>query len=112
MLAKPDLINKPGANHLLMRFLSIPEGILYLEEHGWVDQMVQEWKDNDRTTAYAEIVDTKWNVSWADSAGLRTGNALFTRYYFLPYAEFIDCSTDAKSWTFLFADEYQRDGTR
>lgn len=69
VLAKPDLINKPGANDLLMRFLSIPEGILYLEEHGWVEQMVREWKDNGRTTTYAESVDTKWNVSWAYSAG-------------------------------------------
>lgn len=53
-----------------MRFLSIPEGILYLEEHGWVEQMVREWKDNGRTTIYADSVDTTWNVSDANSAGL------------------------------------------
>eukprot|EP00752_Nemacystus_decipiens_P007062 g6329.t1 len=63
VFAKPDLINKPGADHLLMRFLSIPEGILYLEEHGWVEQMVREWKENGRTTTYADSVETKWNTS-------------------------------------------------
>lgn len=45
-----------------MRFLSIPEGIVYLEEHGWVEQMVREWKDSGRTTTYADSVDMKWKV--------------------------------------------------
>ncbi|CBN77350.1 conserved unknown protein [Ectocarpus siliculosus] len=62
VLAKPDLIHKPGANDLLMRFLSIPEGIVYLEEHGWVEQMVREWKDSGRTTTYADSVDMKWKT--------------------------------------------------
>ncbi|CAM9959226.1 unnamed protein product [Ectocarpus sp. 6 AP-2014] len=62
VLAKPDLIHKPGANDLLMRFLSIPEGIVYLEEHGWVERMVREWKDSGRTTTYADSVDMKWKT--------------------------------------------------
>ena len=51
-----------------MRFLSIPEGIVYLEEHGWVERMVREWKDNGRTTAYADSLDTKWKASWSKRA--------------------------------------------
>lgn len=63
VLSKPDLINKPGADDLLMRFLSIPEGILYLEGNGWVEQMMREWKENTLATTYAESVDAKWKVS-------------------------------------------------
>ncbi|CAM9196403.1 unnamed protein product [Hapterophycus canaliculatus] len=62
VLAKPDLIQKPGADDLLLRFLSIPEGILYLEEYGCVEQMVREWKGSGRTSTYAETVDTKWKM--------------------------------------------------
>lgn len=98
-----------------MRFLSIPEGILYLEEHGWVEQMAREWKDNGRTTTYADSVETKWNVSRADSAGLfkfmgKKHASIRTIRSMFAVAESIDNCTDAEPTTFAFADEYQRDG--
>lgn len=46
-----------------MRFLSIPEGIQYLEELGCVEGMVREWKESGRTTSYAASVDATWKVT-------------------------------------------------
>lgn len=63
VLAKPDLTSKPGASNLLMRFLSIPEGIQYLEELGCVEGMVREWKESGLTTSYAASVDATWKVT-------------------------------------------------
>lgn len=96
-----------------MRFLSIPEGILYLEEHGWVEKMVREWKDNGRTTTYADSVDTKWNVSWTVSAGPCAGNA--RTLYPVPFCcnmLYLSTITDTEPTTSAFTDEYQRDGPR
>ncbi|CAM9962272.1 unnamed protein product [Ascophyllum nodosum] len=61
-LAKPELINKPGASNLFMRFLSIPEGIQYLENLGRVERMVREWKVKGLTTSYSASVDATWKA--------------------------------------------------
>lgn len=63
VLAKPDLTSKPGASNLLMRFLSVPEGIQYLEELGCVEGMVRDWKESGHTTSYAASVDATWKVN-------------------------------------------------
>lgn len=56
-------MNKPGTSQLLMRFLSVPEGIQYLERLGWVEDMLQKWREKGRTTKYAASIDAIWKVS-------------------------------------------------
>lgn len=80
VLAKPDLVNKPGASNLLMRFMSIPEGIQHLEHVGWVERMVREWKDNGLTTTYAASVDANWKVSPLSPLMANENSLLCVRY--------------------------------
>lgn len=46
-----------------MRFLSVPEGIQYLEQLGWVENMLRKWKEKGRTTTYATSINAIWKVS-------------------------------------------------
>lgn len=64
LLAKPELINIPGASNLFMRCLSVPEGIQYLENVGWVERIVREWRMNGSTTGYSWIIDETWKVGF------------------------------------------------
>lgn len=56
-------MNKPGTSQLLMRFLSVPEGIQYLEKLGWVENMLRKWKEEGQTTTYATSINAIWKVS-------------------------------------------------
>lgn len=46
-----------------MRFMSIPEGIQYLDQLGWVEGMMREWKRTGRMAAYVASLDATWKVS-------------------------------------------------
>lgn len=73
---KPDLINMPGGSNLLMRFMSIPEGIQYLDQLGWVERMMVDWKHNGRMTEYVANLDATWKVSEIREVGSRTWSTL------------------------------------
>lgn len=62
VLARPDLINVPGGNNLLMRFLSISEGIQYLSEMGWLERMMHDWKHEYLMADYDKKLYTTWKV--------------------------------------------------
>ncbi|CAM9115932.1 unnamed protein product [Discosporangium mesarthrocarpum] len=63
---RPDLLNKSGAGPLLMRFLSLPDGVEYLEELGWVEGVVQQWRKTGNMTAYSAHVDTAMKAHLSD----------------------------------------------
>lgn len=62
VLARPDLMDVPGGKNLLMRFLSISEGIQYLSEMGWLERMMHDWKHDYLMADYDKKLDTTWKV--------------------------------------------------
>lgn len=40
---RPRLMAEPSAQHMLLRFLSVPEGINYLIEKNWLDAALNQW---------------------------------------------------------------------
>ncbi|CAM9222945.1 unnamed protein product, partial [Choristocarpus tenellus] len=64
---RPDLLNKPGAGSLLMRFLSLPDGVDYLQQLGWVEGAVQQWQLNGSMEKYATHLDAAVKAHLHDS---------------------------------------------
>jgi hypothetical protein len=46
---RPQLMNDPYAQNILLRFLAIPEGIEYLTEKDWLDTNVVLWQEKNST---------------------------------------------------------------
>eukprot|EP01039_Chlorochromonas_danica_P002589 gene2589-2831_t len=54
---RPALLNDPDAQHILLRFLSVPEGIRYLTEKNWLDGAFAEWSSSKCKDYVAEVED-------------------------------------------------------
>ncbi|CAM9239758.1 unnamed protein product [Phaeothamnion confervicola] len=70
---RPDLLGKPGAAALLMRFLAVPEGVSLLTELGWLPQALARWR-GPGLAEYAAGLEAALHAhltdpSFADDAG-------------------------------------------
>lgn len=65
---KPKILDEPNAQNVLIRFLSVPEGIEYLSESSWLEEALEDWKTK-KCKEYAESVEERISLVFTEGNG-------------------------------------------